>query len=95
MRNEPESFDELSCLKQGSERRFLCYKSSLFEVLSDTCTQNSLSAAPGFHIPRNFFMSKGGEEPTVYGLTEKTGNSNPLQITKAALSPRAFYSPER
>ena len=42
-----------------------------------------------------FFMSKGGEERTVYGLTEKTGNSNPLQITKAALSPRAFCSPER
>ena len=90
MRNEPVSFDELSCLKQGSERRFLWYKSSLFEVLSDTCTQNSLSAAPGFYVPQNFFMSKGREEPTVHGLTEKTGNTNRLQITKAALSPQAL-----
>lgn len=90
MRNEPGSFDELSCLKQGSERRFLCYKRSLFEVLSDTCTQNSLSAAQAFTSHEIFFMSKGGEEPTVYGLTEKIGNSNPLQITKAALSPQAF-----
>ena len=35
-------------------------------------------------------MSKGGEEPTVYGLTEKTGNSNRLQITKIAPSPQAL-----
>ena len=59
-------------------------------LISDTCTQNSLSAAPGFYAPQNFFMSKGGEEPTVYGLTEKIGNSNPLQIKKAVLSPQAF-----
>ena len=90
MRNEPGSFDEFSCLKQGSERRFLCYKRSLFEVLGNTGTQNSLSAAPGFYVPQNFFMSKGGEEPTVYGLTKKIGNSNTLQITKVVLSPQAF-----
>ena len=41
-------------------------------------------------VPKTLFMSKGGEEPTVYGLTEKIGNSNPLQITKVVLSPQAF-----
>ena len=42
--------------------------------------KTTLSAAPGFYVPQNFFMSKGREEPTVYGLTEKTGSANRLQI---------------
>ena len=68
------------CAKKGH-----CLKSSATLVPKTT-----LSAAPGFYVPQNFFMSKGREEPTVYGLTEKTGNANRLQITKAALSPQAL-----
>ena len=68
------------CAKKGH-----CLKSSATLV-----PKTPLNAAPGFYIPQNLFMSKGGEEPIVYGLTEKTGNSNRLQTTKAALSPQAF-----
>ena len=68
------------CAKKGH-----CLKSSATLVPKTT-----LSAAPGFYVPQNFFMSKGREEPTVYGLTEKTGNVNRFQITKAALSPQAL-----